>query len=301
MLYRGAYPPRGIELQVIPSGMLPKMRGQYIWYDNPTPVSACDLALEGGDAAPYILGKWGLATGIIYPASIDFPQGRKLMFKDRNGTGIQRWGLQAEQLFIVPKGDTIAMKNSLIELNRKAGVRGEYFAVDRTGVGAGIADLIKHEWSQSIHDVNFSENPSKDKIMVEDTKTCYEEYERINSELWFAMRSWGEFQYFLITPGFDMTKLGPQLTGRKFRTSGGKTRVENKKDYMSRNNNESPNEADALTLFVHAARKGSGVVLSMLMQNSDVPGDSDDDWPSNYPGGVRLDPSNRTDFLDAVL
>lgn len=299
---RGAYPPRGIELQVIPSGMLPKMRGEFIWFDTPKPVASCDLALEGGDAAPYTLGKWGLATGIKYPPSIEYPTGHKVMFKDRNGTVIQRWGLQAEQQFTVPKGDTIAMKNALIELNRKAGVRGEFFCVDRTGVGAGCADLIRHEWSTSIHDVNFSEAASKDKIMIEDTKPCNEEYERINSELWFAMRKWGEFQYFLIVPGFDMEKLSPQLTNRKFRTSGGKTRVETKKDYMSRSSNgESPNEADGLTLLVHAARKGSGVILSMKMESSDTGDGGDSDWNPEYPGGVRITTDNRTDWLDAPV
>lgn len=298
---RGSYPPRGVELQVIPSGMLPKMRGEFIWFETPKPVSSCDLALEGGDAAPYTLGKWGLATGIKFPPSIEHPLGNKVMFKDRMGNVIQRWGLQAEQQFTVPKGDTIAMKNALIELNRKAGVRGEFFCVDRTGVGAGCADLIRHEWSTSIHDVNYSEAASKDKIMAEDTKTCNEEYERINSELWFVLRAWGEFQYFLIVPGFDMTKLGPQLTNRKFRTSGGKTRVESKKDYMSRSSNgESPNEADGLTLLVHAARKGSGVTLSMrLDETSDIPGGEDGkDWNPQYPGGVRLTVDNRTDYLD---
>jgi len=295
---RGAYPPRGIELTVVPTGMLPKARGEFIWFDTPVPVASCDLALEGGDAAPYTLGRWGLATGIKYPASVEHPEGNKVIFKDKNGNNIQRWGLQIESQFSVPKGDTVAMKNSLIELNRKAGVRGHFFCVDRTGVGAGTADLIRHEWSSSIIDVNLSEAASEGKIFLEDTKTCKEQFERINSELWFAMRGWMEFQYLLFTPGFDMAKLGPQLTTRRFRTSGGKSRVESKKDFETRNgNNESPNEADGITFIVHAARKGSGVTLSMLMEGSEVPGEADDYWPA-YQGGVRLTADNRTDYLD---
>lgn len=296
---RGAYPPRGIELAVIPSGMLPKVKGEFVWFDTPVPVASCDLALEGGDAAPYTLGKWGLATGIKYPASITHPAGNKVIFKDKNGNNIQRWGLQIESQFPVEKGDTVKMKDALIELNRKAGVRGQYFCVDRTGVGAGTADLIRHEWSPSIIDVNFSEASSEGKIFTEDTKTCKEQFERINSELWFVLRGWMEFQYVLFTPSFDMSKLGPQLTTRRFRTSGGKSRVESKKDFETRNgNNESPNEADGITLIVHAARKGSGVTLSMLMEGSEVPG-GEDDWGSwQYPGGVRISVDNRTDTLD---
>lgn len=297
---RGMYPPIGIEFTIIPTGMLPKMRGEFIWYDNPVQVASCDLALEGGASALYTLGKWGRATGIKYPPSIEHPNGHRFMFKDRMGQTIARWGLQAEQQFVIPKGDTVAMKNRLIELNRKAGVKGEFFSCDRTGGGAGVSDLLRHEWSSLIHDVNYSEACSRDKIMLEDSKTCNEQFPRMDSELWFTLKSWGEFNYFLFHPQMDMSKLSQQLTQRKCKSSGSKTRVESKKDYTSRGF-PSPDEADSVTLFVHAARKGSGVVLTMkLDETSDVPGNEDDGWSDElvYPGGVRIDPTNRTDYLD---
>jgi len=300
---RGAYAPQGIELQIIPTGFLPKLRGEFIWYDAPQSVAAADLALKG-DAIIYTLGKWGKTTGINFPPSLDHPTGRKLMFKDRSGNVIVRWGLQADQQFTLPKGDTVEVKDRLIELNRKSGVKGEFFCCDRTGVGAGIADLIKHEWSQSIHAVNYSEAASKDKLMLEDTKLCNEQFERINSELWFALRAWAEFQYFVIAPSLDLVKLTPQLTNRRFRSSGGKSRVENKEDYISRTpNGESPNEADSLTLLVHAARKGSGLVLSMKLDESADFGGAGDDWEDaarSYKGGARVTVDNRTDNLDQL-
>jgi hypothetical protein len=299
---RGAYPPQGIELTVIPPGMLMKWRGKFIWYDEPKPVGSEDLALEGGNAAIYTLGKWGRATGILFPPTIEYPSGRKFMFKDRNGHSVTRYGLQADQQFIIPKGDTRAMTDRTIEVNRRAGVRGEFFACDRTGAGAGTADLLRHEWSPSLHDVNYSEACSKDKIMMEDSKPCNEQFERMNSELWFALKSWGEFQYFLINPELDLTKLTGQLTQRKFRIVGGKTRVEPKKDYVSRGF-ESPDEADSLTLLVHAARKGSGVTLSMSLDNVGELNpnyDDSDGWLDEITllGGARIDESNRTQFLD---
>lgn len=297
---RGAYPPQGIELTVIPPGMLSKWRGEFIYYDDPISVGSEDLALEGGAAAIYTLGRWGRATGIRFPPSLEHPTGHKLMFKDKHGQSIVRWALQADQQFAIPKGETVAMKDRTIAVNRKAGVRGEFFACDRTGAGAGVADLIRYEWSPLIHDVNFSEACSKDKIMLEDRKTCNEEFERMNTELWFAMRSWGEFQYFLISPAMDMTKLTQQLTQRKFRIVGGKTRVEQKRDYISRGF-ESPDEADSLTLFVHAARKGSGITLSMTNEVEASAGNDDpDSWmpESLMTGGARIDESNRTQYLD---
>jgi len=295
---RGAYPPQGVELVVVPPGLLQKCRAEFIFYDDPRPIGAVDLALEGGDTAVYALGRWGRVTGIKYQASLEHPQGHKVMFKDKAGQNIVRWGLQADQVFALPKGDTVAMKNAIIETNRRAGVRGEYFACDRTGGGSGVADLIKYEWSPSIHDLNYSSASSKDKIMAEDTKTCNEEFERVNSEIWFCMRAWLEFGYLLLSPSIDMSKLTQQLTGRKFRKIGGKTRVEPKSDFVNRGH-ESPDEADALTLLVHAARKGSGVTLSMNLEELPASDDSDG-WMDEMVlrGGARIDESNRTQFLD---
>jgi hypothetical protein len=298
---RGCYPSTGIEAAIIPPGMLLKMRGEYIWYQEPQPISATDLALEGVDGAIHTIGSWGLATGIKYPPSLDFPKGQIVMFKDPQGHLLPRWGLQANQQFALPKGDTVAMSRSVQDVNRKSGTRPEYYACDRTGHGAGVADLIRNEWSSAIHDVNYSEGASETKIMQEDSRPCNKAYERIFTELWFALRLWGEFGYFLIHPSVDMSKLNQQLTQRRFRTKSGGIKVaESKKDYKARGF-ESPGEADSLTLLVHAARKGSGVIPSMRGAAVDSPGDEDDDWNSGrYPGGVRIDPSNMSDHLEAL-
>lgn len=295
---RGLYPSVGIEATVVPPGMLNKFRGEYIWYQEPQPVGATDLALEGGSSAIHTLGEWGLASGIKYPPSIEFPLGRTVMFKDPKGQVVPRWGLMAKQQFVLPKGDTVAMKDSVLGMNRKSGTKPEFYACDRTGHGAGVADLLKHEWSSTIHDINYTSGASETKIMLEDSKTCVEEYERVFTELWFALRLWGEFGYFLIHPSVDMTKLTQQLTNRHFKTRGGRKCVESKADYKSRGF-ESPDEADSMTLLVHAARKGSGVIPSMRGAAVDGPSQDDEEWNGAvYPGGARIDPSNRADFLD---
>jgi hypothetical protein len=295
------YPSMGAEATIIPAGMLPKMRGEFIWLDSPQPVGGVDLALEGGDEAVFTVGKFGKATGIKFPPSLEFPQGRKVMFKNPRGDILPRWGLMAEQQFILPKGDTVAMKNSVLTLCRKAGITPQYFACDRTGHGAGVADLLKFEWGSNLHDVNYSQSSSEDRMMTEDSKTCYELYERMTTELWFAMRQWGEFGYLLIHPGLDMGKLNQQLTQRRYKTNAGRAKVESKRDYESRGFS-SPNDADSLSLLVHAARKGSGLILSMRGDSVDLPGEAEldqwGDWPGMYPSGARVDPSNSSDYLD---
>ena len=295
---RGAYPPMGVELTVIPPGMIPQWIGEFIWLADPDAfVSSCDLALEGGAAAAYTVGRCGKATGMKFPPSLEHPTGRVVMFKNSMNQVTARWALQAEKQFTVPKGDTVKMKDQLIDINKKAGVRPEFFGCDRTGHGQGIADLMKNEWGQ-IHAINYSQSPSETKIMEEDTKTCKEEYPRIDSELWFALRKFGEFGYFLIHPQVDMSKLSQQLTQRKFTTGAGKSKVESKKEYKSRGF-ESPDEADSLTLFVHAARKGSGVIPSMK-GNSTVKSEDDDGW---YDGqtGHKIDFTNRPDVLEESI
>jgi hypothetical protein len=257
------------------------------------------LALEGGASAVYTLGRFGRAVGMILPPSLEFPNGHKVMFKDSEGRNFARFGCQADQQFALPKGDTVAMKTKIIETNKRAGVKPEFFACDRTGHGAGIADLIRDEWSAAIHDVNYSNGPSETKMMLEDSKTCKEDYDRLACELWFGLRAWGEFGYLLIHPSMNLEKLSIQITQRKFKSMGAKKKVESKKDYVSRGH-ESPDEGDSLTLFVFAARKGSGSVLSMK-GGADIPDGADpDDWYEALPmrGGSYVDSSNRTDFLD---
>jgi hypothetical protein len=282
--------------------MLEGGRKEFIWYQEPQPVGSTDLALEGVDGAIHTLGSWGLASGVKFPPSLAHPNGHTIMFKDARGQVVPRWALQARQQFVLPKGETVTMKNSVLDMNRKSGTRPEYYACDRTGHGAGVADLIRYEWSTAIHDINYTSGASETKIMQEDSKTCKEEYERVFTELWFALRYWGEFGYFAIHPAMDMTKLTQQLTQRRFFTKSGRKQVESKKDYKARGF-ESPGEADSLTLLVHAARKGSGVVPSMRGGAADTTGvGEDDDWNQGmYPGGVRIDPTNRSDFLDTSI
>lgn len=295
---RGAYPPQGVELTVIPAGMFPKWRGEFVWYEQPVKVAALDTALEGGAAASYTLGSWGRASGKKLPPSLEHPNGVTIMFKDKMGHVTPRWGLQVDQQFPLPKGDTIVMKNEVLRINKQAGVRPEFFAIDRTGNGAGVADLVRYEWSSAIHEINFSQSPSPGKIMLEDSKTCEEDYDRICSEIWFALRAYGEFGYLLIHPSVDLTKLTQQVTQRRFRSSGKVRRVESKKDYMSRGF-PSPDEGDSLGLFVLAARRGAQVTLSMRGVDVEANDGFDDWWEMgrDINNGVYIDPSNRADYL----
>lgn len=296
---RGAYPEQGLQMTILPAGMLNQARGEFVWLDSPKGCGSCDMALEGGATAVYTLGKIGMATGIKYPPTVQHPKGRTEMFKGPSGDVIPRWGLQVEQQFPLPKGDTVAMSAAVIDISKKAGVRPELLCLDRTGNGAGVHDLVKNDWSSAVIGVNYSSSPTNQKIMEEDAKPANEEYDRIDSELWFAFRAWVEFRVLLLHPQMDLTKVTPQVTQRLYKVVGGKRKVESKKDYKSRGSNDSPDEADSYTLLVQAVRQGMQVVPSMKGTGSSGVGPDDDDWwEGQIPGEFLIDATNMTDTLE---
>lgn len=291
---RGAYPPQGaIEMCIFPAGLLGKMVGEFIWLGDPIAVGSADLALMGGACAVFTVGRWGQVTGVKFPPSLEFPQGRTVMFKNPRGHVVPRWGLQADQQFILPKGDTVAMKDKIIDIARKAKIRPEYLGLDRTGNGAGVCDLIRHEWGTGIQDVNFSESATDMKVMLEDAKIAKETYDRVASELWFATKKYGEFGFLMLHPQLSLEKLSPQLLQRNFSVVNKKDKVERKDEFVARGFT-SPDEADSLTLLVYAARKGSGITLSMAGADSVSQEDLEDSWDD---GKAYIDSSNRTDYL----
>lgn len=290
---RACFPPLGTSMSVVPSGILRNKRGEYIWLDKTTPVGACDLALEGHTSAVFVKGSWGLATGYKLPPSLDNPKGMVVMFRNDKGAAVPRYGLQVEQMFALPKGDTVKMSSELIRLCRGFGIKPEWMCVDRTGHGQGIYDLMRSDWSPAVIGVNYSESASEKKVMIEDTQNPKEEYTYVTSELWFAFKKFVEFGYWLAHPSVEIGKVIEQATTRLYKITGGRSRVETKTDYISRGF-PSPDEADANTLLVHAVRC-NGVQLSM--NGVGIGGSVDDDEGGGGDWWYRSDPSSIPDYL----
>src|SRR6185436_6836944 len=284
---RGCFPPLGTVLSIIPVGMLDDFKAEYICYENPRPCGGVDGALEGGDSARFASGKWGMATGIKFPPTLQHPNGRTIMFKNAKGRAYPRLALQLDKIFLLPKGDTVAMKNEIVRLAKSLGITPEWLALDRTGNMQGVYDLMKYEWGIGVTGVNYSESASETRIMVEDSDVAHKLYDRMQSELMFALRKFIEFGYLKALPGLETTELYPQMTGRLFRATGKFSKVEPKPDYKSRNQGKSPDDADAVSLLVQAVRKASGVVLGMSSENT-LSGA--EDYEDYYSGDeVRID------------
>jgi len=265
-MVRAAFPPKGSDFSIIPQSALHSLKFEVLWAAATRPFAGADLALEGGDTAVFARGEYGLARGLREPPTLEHPNGREILFLANTKPAFHPV-IQLTQLYPIPKGNTVEISRRLKELCQQIGIRPEHLCVDRTGNGAGVHDNLKEYWSPATKGVNYYESATERKIMDEDKETPKETMDRMQSELWFALAKWIEFRYFVVSPSVDTTSLFPQLSGRLFRP-GAKSKVESKKDYEGRGN-KSPNEADAVTLLVHAVRMESDS-LSMAPAKGDL-------------------------------
>lgn len=291
---RAIFPRSGAVYSVISSTSLQRARGEYLFAEPPVKCASVDSALEGSDAAEMAYGRFGKAYGVKLPPTFEHPQGQKILFTDDRGRRQLRWALQVDQIFQLPKADTVKMAEQIKAECIRLGVSPNWLMLDITGNGTGVHDLLKSLWSPEVRGVNYSESASETKILVEDTKTAREDYERAVSELWFALKKWMEFDFCRIGPAAFSEELEKEICGRRYKP-GKTSRVEDKPSYKSRGNN-SPNKADAVTLLLHGVRKASGCIPSALHGPSGnvVFGES----PNSGPIPCRVDESNRFDDLD---
>ena len=254
---RGWYPPQGVDLAVIPQHLLNDVYGIFEFVDTPHPCAAVDVALEGGDNAICALGRFGLSSGWRKPTPDNKP-GPFLAFKNERGESIRKEVLQVDQLFQLPKGDTLKLVAEIRRICGGAYVRGEYLGIDRTGNGAGVHDILVSTFNPGVKGINGSASPTERRILEEDQKLPCDEYAYLLSELWFATRKFIEFGFVKFAPEVPQDPLLKELGGRRFLLSAStvKTKVESKKDYKSRGS-PSPDRADALTMLVHVVRLNS--------------------------------------------
>lgn len=261
---RAAFPRIGAMLTIIPQGMFDNAKGTFQFKNAPTPVAGADLALEGGDAAPFFWGEYGEAVGYRLAPSLKHPAGEYFEFRNSEGDRILRPAIQVTGMLRLEAGSSTKVAKQCMEMCQKIGVHPNHFMVDRTGLGQGVYDIMVDMWSSEVRGVNYTESASESKILEEDLKTAQEEYDRAHTELWFALRKYLEFKLLLFSPSIDFGRLAEQLTGRHF-APGKFNRVESKKEYKARNGGKSPDDADGATLIVHSVRKAFNLTPSMRM------------------------------------
>lgn len=290
---RGAYPPQGTDETLFYTALLDARLATPLWVGQTWPVGGSDLALEGGAHAQFCDGTFGMATGVR------LPNGHIEAFRDASGAPRARPALYAREINPMPKSDTMPMARSVMNKSLSHRIDPSWLAVDRTGVGSGVHDLLKGMWGPVIG-VNYSEGSSDTKILEEDSAPASEMYGRIDSELWIAARRLTEHGFIWFNPAMGARAvLWQQLCGRKYNPSK-RDRVESKGEYKSRGN-PSPDEADAFTLMVHAMRMTSGSSFSVQRWQQLSADTLRQSGMYDFEGDVSpaiVDPTNRIDSLE---
>jgi hypothetical protein len=167
---RGFWAPEGTQRTVLSMPMIVKARArEEASFDvGFTEGAALDPAFEGGDRCVLRFGKCGWSDG-----------------KKRLYLG--------EKVFIqtrVSPDDPIHYQivRQVKEECIKRGVSPQFFALDSTGEGGGLASIFQREWSRDILCVEFGGRPSKRPLSQTNSKRADQEYDRRVTELWFGFR-----------------------------------------------------------------------------------------------------------------
>jgi len=147
------------------------------------------------------------------------------------------------------------------------GVRPEDFALDATGAGAGIADIISQRWQTGFVRVSFGGSATDTAISVEDPRPAKQVYANRVTQLWSQIK--------VIVMAGRMRGLDDQtareLCARIYSLKNEKTLLESKKELKKRTKGNSPDRADALSLLVELfiTQNGLGDATASQSQNSE--------------------------------
>lgn len=224
------------------------------WADIPIKVSAMDPAFtQGGDRCV----QWFINYG-----------------RRRDGV----WTIQPYKMLVLRENVTLKKRTRNFQIADQfmrncieEGVDPEHAALDSTGAGSVLADIIWEIWSMKVLRVDFSGSPST--LIVDGTKTGKDKYDRKVSELWGVG---AEFLRYGQWRGITAS-LARELKARNKEEVKGpmglKIRVETKKD-MKLRLGFSPDEADGFLIGVHLIRErlhaipGTGQALRVQRDNS---------------------------------
>lgn len=250
---RGWFPEKGTSFSIWTPELVSRCKGQFIFNDDVTYCASVDLALEGGDKIPMTIGRFGFAHG----------------YSDQTGAVVKfdkmRMVLQVDQQFLLDSGDTFKIVNQVKDTCRAMGIKHHFLAVDSTGLGAPIADVMKQMIGPEIVCINYGTEATDLQICAEDTQKANELYSGLVTELWFAARRWAEFHYLKISTMFSWGNMERDMTQRKYRlVTKGRSRVESKKEYKQRTAGRSPDEVDSLFQLVHLVRMRSEHMTEMV-------------------------------------
>lgn len=160
----------------------------------------------------------------------------------------------------------------------------ENLAIDATGEGGGLCDILHQEWSSRINRIEFGGKASDKPVSSEDSRQSHEAYANRVTELWFSCREWTIRNQLR---GLDRDTM-VEFCGRLFDDEKRKIVVERKVAMRARTG-QSPDLADAAVLVVEMAR-----ILGTGRLSQEAKGDKE--WESL---SLKHDAIYNEDFLYA--
>lgn len=271
---RGMYAPQGAVTSIIPMDYIRASKGEWVFQGNTVPCAAVDLAHKGNDKVVFTYGKHGVAVA----------------YRDEKGKTHEIkpvHALQIEGQFEIDKGavaNTVKITDKITHYCDTLGVKGEWLAMDTTGMGVGFRDYAIENWQDGILAVNYAEKSSDKKVLAEDAQTANELYYGVTTEMWYAGRRWMEVGAIRISSNVP-ERCESELVSRRAvdKGKGVQLRVESKDDYKARNN-PSPDYADSFLMLVHLVRLRGGWLPGIISEVVEEPEVTD--FQSAWRSGV---------------
>ena len=232
---RGMFPLAGSKSTVISPASLHSNIGKLVYPYGTVRIASIDVA-KGNDQTEITTALWGQASGI------EHMDGTKEIFPE------PKYMCQPEQQFTVEVADDILkISREIIRVLKGMNVLPKWTGLDATSLGSGVYSYLS-EYFGDVLGIEWGESPSETKIFAEDKKTPKQLYSRQSDEMWFATGRWMTQGIFKFLPTMETNQLFHELSTRRIHNGEmgtRKARVEQKKQWKSRNGNKSPDKGDS--------------------------------------------------------
>ena len=228
---RGFWPREGVVSTVLSETMCQKYRvtGQHAFVTESKMLAGLDPAF-GGDRCILRFAKYGdLQSGLM---GIEFTEILDIKLSAGSTEPIH-----------------FQIARQVKEACLARGVEPNHLAIDATGEGGGLCDILAREWSPHICRVEFGGKASNKAVSDEDSRPSHEAYANRVTELWFSVREWVIREQ---VKGFDHGTI-VEFCQRMFDDKKRKIVVERKADMKGRTG-QSPDLADAAVLVIEMGR-----------------------------------------------
>jgi hypothetical protein len=251
----GFWPPITLKRTVLDERLVNnnQVKERATWYTNFTQCAALDPSYEGGDRKvfqPFKMGQLGPDEGYRWQIEFGTPVELKISIKEDAEIHYQ-------------------IVNQCVDLCELLKIPPGRFAIGSSGEGGGLLSIFRREWGPV---VGIEEGGAVSDRPISNTnpKACCEEYDRVVTELWFAVR---EFAVNGCLRGMPDEALREFYT-RRWDIQNHKVRLETKKE-LKNHFRRSPDYGDVCGFCIELARRLGAIAGNKKREKVDPWGKKD--------------------------